>query len=128
MVATTKGEGAALASVTSVCVGLARHYGGRHVRKGRILASVTSVGVGLASQYCRGQVRRGRRSGLCSIGRRGLSQPLLWQERQFRALVCPLVDGLAWALAHTVVAGATVEGADLAHVRSFCVRTENDCG
>ena len=41
----------------------------------------------------------------------------MWQERQFMALVCPLFDGLAWALAPTVVAGATVEGADLAHVR-----------
>jgi hypothetical protein len=117
VVANTKCEVAALASVTSVCVGLARHYGGGHVRKGRILASVTSVGVGLASQCGGGQVRRGRLSGLCSIGRRGLSQPLMWQERQFMALVCPLFDGLAWALAPTVVAGATVEGADLAHVR-----------
>jgi hypothetical protein len=95
----------------------------------------------------------GRRSGLCSIDLRGLSQPLFWRARQVRALLWPLFARSAWAqpspvLASrqvwallwplfarsawaqpdTVVAGTTGVGAALAFVRSFVVGSNCHCG
>ena len=59
-----------------------------------------------------------RCSGLCSLGRRGLNQPLCWRARNLKAQFYPLFDQLVYALAATVVAGDTYEGASLVSVRS----------
>jgi hypothetical protein len=88
VVSGTTGEGAALASVRSVGVGTASHFGGGHDNW----------------WLC---------SGLCSLGPRTFRQPLWWRARQVRALLWPLFFLSAWAQPATVVAGTTVEGAVL---------------
>jgi hypothetical protein len=59
-----------------------------------------------------------RFSGLCSLCRRRLRQPLCWRTRQERALLWPLFHWLARASPATEVAGTTGEGAVLFSVRS----------
>jgi hypothetical protein len=48
-------------------------------RESNTLASVRSVGVGTASLCVGGHDRLRRSYGLCSLGRRGHSQPLSWR-------------------------------------------------
>jgi hypothetical protein len=93
VVAGTTVEGASLGSVRLFCVGSASHSGGGHDWLG----------------HC---------SGLFSLVRRGLSQPLCWRTRQVRALLWPLLAWWAWPQPATVVAGTTDEGAALASVRT----------
>jgi hypothetical protein len=88
VVADTKLEGTALASVRLVVEGSARHCGGGHESWERS-------------------------PGFCSLGRRGLSQPLWWRARQVRALLWPLFAWSAWAQPGTVVASTTGESARL---------------
>jgi hypothetical protein len=85
--------------------------------EGYDLESVRSVGVVSASLGGGVHDRKGRCSGLCSLGRRGLRQPLWWRARQVGALLWPPFDWFAWDHPATVVAETTGEGADLAFVR-----------
>ena len=86
--------------------------------EGDDLISVRSVGVVSASQCGCGQERSGRCSGLCSIGRRGARQTLLWRAHQVSAVLCPMLAWSAWAQTATVLAGKTGKSAALASVRS----------
>jgi hypothetical protein len=92
------------------------------------LAAVLSVGGGSASHWCGSDDRRGRCFCLCSVGRRGLSQPPLWRERQERALLWPLFAWWARAQPATVVVGTTGEGASLASVPSVGLGSASHCG
>jgi hypothetical protein len=96
--------------------------------EGADLASVRLVGVGIASNYGGWIDRKGRCSGLCSLGRRGLSQPLWWRERQLRALLWPLFGLSEWEQPDTDVAGTTREGAAMASVRLVGVGSDRHCG
>jgi hypothetical protein len=120
--------------------------------EGVALASVRTVGVGSHSHCGGGLCRRGRCSGHCSLGRREHSQPLLWRARQVRALLWPPIGrrGLsyrlwrrarklrallwrlfprsAWAQPATVLVDTTVEGASLASFRLVGVGTGGNCG
>ena len=58
--------------------------------EGADLASERSVGVRSAIHCCRGHDIYWRCSGLCSLGRRWLIQPLWWWARQVSALLWPL--------------------------------------
>jgi hypothetical protein len=89
--------------------------------EGGALASLRSVGVCSASHCGGGHVSGMRRSSLCSIGRRGLSQPLCWLARQVRALLWALFAWSSSAQPATVVAGTTGEGFALASIQSFDV-------
>jgi hypothetical protein len=89
--------------------------------EGAALASVRSLAVGSTSHCCGGQEMWGRFSGLCSLGRHGLRQPLWWRARQVRTLLWPLIAWSAWAQPATVVAGTTGEGSALASVWSVDV-------
>ena len=75
--------------------------------EGAAMTSARSVGVGLASHCGGGHDRSGRCSVLCSLGRRGLRQPLWWQKRQVRAQHFPLLVLSAWDQPATLVAGTT---------------------
>jgi hypothetical protein len=58
--------------------------------EGAALASVCLFGV-VPDKYCDfGHDKSRRCSGFCSLGRRGLSQPLRWRARHVRALLWPL--------------------------------------
>jgi hypothetical protein len=103
VVANTKGEGDALASVRLVGVGSASHCGGEREKWDRCY-------------------------GLYSLDRRGHSQPLWWQARQARALFWPLFARTAWSHPATVVADTTGEGAALASVRFVGVGPGSHCG
>jgi hypothetical protein len=106
--------------------------------EGAALASVPSVGVGSGIHCGVGHDSRVRCSGLCSLGRRRLNQPLGCRKRkvrtlqwflfarsacaqpatvvaelQVRALLWSLFDRLACAQPATAVAGKTGEGAAL---------------
>jgi hypothetical protein len=94
--------------------------------EGAILASVPSVGVGTANHCVGGNDRLKRCSGLCSLGRRGLSQLLCWRARQLRALLSPLFARSAWAQPATAVAETTGKGAVLAYDRLFGLGSDND--
>jgi hypothetical protein len=76
LVAVTKVEGAALASFRLVDLGSASHCGSSTTRVTATLASVRSVGVGSAMHSVGVHDRCRCCSGLCSLGRRGLNQPL----------------------------------------------------
>jgi hypothetical protein len=102
-VAGTTGEGAALASVLSVCVGSASHCGGGHDR----------LRLGCV---------------LFSLGRSGLSHPLCWRARLLRTLLWLLIACSAWAPPATVVVGTIGDVADLASVLLFGVGSANHCG
>jgi hypothetical protein len=121
VVAGTIGEGAVLASVHSVGVGSVSHCGAGKTCELAALATVLLDGVVSASHYFGGQDMLGSFSGFCSIGRRGISQPLWWRARQVRALLCSLFASSAWGQPNTVVAGTTGEGAAQASVQSFGV-------
>jgi hypothetical protein len=54
---------------------------------------------------------------LCSLGRRGLSQPLWLRALRVRALRWPLFGLSSWAQPATVVVVTTCESAGLASVR-----------
>jgi hypothetical protein len=95
--------------------------------EGAALASVRSVGVGTARHCGVGHDGRGRYSGLCSIGRRGLSQPLWWRTRQVRALLWPLFARSAWSQLATVVSDTKGEDAALASVRLSGVGSTSHC-
>jgi hypothetical protein len=82
VVADTTGEGAGLVSVLSVGVGSATHCGGGHDM-------------------------RGRYSGLCSLGRQGISQPLWCRKRVVRVPLWPLFACSAWAQTDTGLDGKT---------------------
>ena len=99
----TTDEGAALASIRSFLVGLVSHCGGGY-------------------DCC------GRCPGLCSFGQRGLSHPLCWWARLFRALPWPLFAVWEWGQSATVVADTTVEDAALVTVRSVGVVSVSHCG
>jgi hypothetical protein len=93
------------------------------------LASIRSICVVSTSHCCGRHDRRGRCFGLCSLGRRGLIQPLWWRIRQVKALLWPLFDSSAWAQEATVVAGTTGEGAALASVLSVGISSGSHfCG
>jgi hypothetical protein len=119
VVAGPTGESAALASVRLVGMGSASNRGGGSTGEGAALASVRLVGVGSASHLVGMHDRRERCSGLCSLGRHGLSQPLWRHGRHVRTLLWPLFAWSAWAQPDTVVAGTAIKGADLASVRLF---------
>jgi hypothetical protein len=85
VVARTKGEGAVVVTIRSVCVGSHSHCGGGHDRWKR-------------------------RSALCSHNRVGHRQPLYWWARYLRALLWPLFDLSSWALPDTGVAARKVRG------------------
>ena len=94
MVAGTTNEGAALVSVRLVSVGQAVTVEAGATGNGAALASVRFVGVAQDS-HCDGwHHRRGCYSGLCTLGRRGPSQPLWLQARQVSAQNLPL---FAWS-------------------------------
>jgi hypothetical protein len=95
--------------------------------EGGPLASVPSVGVGSGKHCGGGHDGRGRCSGLCSLHRRGLRQPLWWWARHVRALLWPLFVRSAWAQPATVVAGTTGKGASLATGRPVGVVTASNC-
>jgi hypothetical protein len=125
------GKCAALSSVRSIGVVSASHCRGGHGGWGRCygrlsfvrrglrqplcwraqkvlgadLASVRSIGVGQATHCGGGHDIWRLCSGLCSLCRRGLSQPLCWLARQWRALLWNLFVCLAWDRPATVVAG-----------------------
>jgi hypothetical protein len=82
VVAVSTGEGAALVSDLSADVGSASHCGGWHESLGHS-------------------------SGLCSLNRIGLCQPLWWRERQVMALIWHLFYRSAWAQPHTFLTGTT---------------------
>jgi hypothetical protein len=103
VVAGTKGEGAAPVYIRSIGVGSASHCGGGHDRLGHY-------------------------SGLCYVGRRGLSQPLLWRARHATARLWPLFAWSTFAQPVTVVAGTIVEGAVLVSVRLVGVGPSSHCG
>ena len=93
----TRGEDAALASVRSFDGGSASHWGGGHDR-----CELFSV--------------------LCSLGSRGLSQPVWWLVEQVRALIWPLFARSSSAEPPTlVVVSTTGEGAALASFFFFGV-------
>jgi hypothetical protein len=96
--------------------------------EGAALVFVRSVGVGSYIHCGGGHDRCGRCTDLCSLGRRGLSQPLWWRARHVRALICPLFARSALAQPDTVVAGTTGEGAALATVRLVGVGSASHCG
>jgi hypothetical protein len=96
--------------------------------EGAALASVSLVVVGTDNHCVSGNDRLGRCSGLCSLGRRGSSQPLWWRARKVRALLWSLFALSAWDQRATVEAGKTGEGAALASVRLVVVRTVSHCG
>jgi hypothetical protein len=77
-------------------------------------ASFRSVGVGAASHIVGGHGWRERCSGLCSLGRRELSQPLWWLARKMMAQLWLLLDLSACDQPDTVVAGTKIAGAALA--------------
>jgi hypothetical protein len=91
------------------------------------LASVPSVDEGSGSHCGDGYDRGWRCSGLCSLGRRGLSQPLWWRIRQVRELLWPQFAWSACAQLETVVAGTKCEGAALASVRLFGIDSASHC-
>jgi hypothetical protein len=82
VVAGTTVDGAALASVRwlGLCQPATVVVGTRV--EGASLISVRFIGEGSASHSGGGQDKRGRWSDLCSIGRRGIIQPLWWRVRQ----------------------------------------------
>jgi hypothetical protein len=85
--------------------------------EGAALASFPLVVVGTASYSFGGHDMGGRCSGLCTVGRRRLSQTLCLRARMVSALLWPLFALSDWAEAGTVVAGTKVEGAALISVR-----------
>jgi hypothetical protein len=116
-----------MASVLSVDVGSASHCGVGHDRCGRCsgLSSLSRLGL---SQPLWWRARQARAvTGLRSLGRHGLSQPLWWRKRQVMALLWPLFDLSGWAQSVPVVAGTSVEGAALATVRSVDVGSDSHC-
>jgi hypothetical protein len=119
VVVDTTGEGDVLASVRLVGVGSAQEATevAGTTAEGALLASILSFGVGSASHCAGGHDRSGRCPGLCSLGRRGLSQPLFWRARQVRALLWPLFAQSAWSEAVIVVAGTKRGGVELASDR-----------
>jgi hypothetical protein len=127
VVAGTIGEGAILASVHFSVVGSASHCGGEHEGEGTALASARFVGVFSAIHGC-GHDRRGRCCGICSIGRRGLSQALWWLDRHLRALLWPLFAWSALAKPATLLAINIVEGAAPASPRPPALRLVGLCG
>jgi hypothetical protein len=154
LVAYTKGEGAARASVRSVDVVSVSHCGGGHDRWEELLwalfarsawsqpanmlagttgevtalASFRSVGVGSARHSVAGHNRRVHCSGMFSHDRCWLSQPLWWRTRHVRAQIWPPFALSAWSQPATVVAVTKIEGTALASVRSVDVGSTNDCG
>jgi hypothetical protein len=95
--------------------------------EGAAIASVCSVGVGTASHCGGGHVKRWRCFSICSLGRRGLTNPLFWWARLLRALLWPLFAVSAWALPATVEACTTGEDDALASVRSVGVGPAYHC-
>jgi hypothetical protein len=81
------------------------------------LASDRLVGMGSDSHCDGGYDRRRRCSGLCSLGQRGVSQPLWWRVWKLWALIWPLFVWSSWVQPATVVAYTTGEGAAQACVR-----------
>ena len=96
--------------------------------EGAVLASACLVGVDSTSHRGGGHVLLRRFSGLCSLGQRGLSQPLWWRARIVRALAWHLFARFSWAQPGNVMAGTIVDGADLASVRFVSVSSDNHCG
>ena len=82
--------------------------------EGAALAFVPLVGLGSAGICGCGNDRLGRSSGLCSLGRRGLLQPLWCRERQVSALLWPIFNRLACVQPPTLLVDTTVEGVALA--------------
>jgi hypothetical protein len=80
------------------------------IGEGAALASDRLVGVDSASHCGGGNDRRGRCPGLCSLGRRGHSQPMSRRAREVRALPWPLISRSSWAQPATVVADTRVSG------------------
>jgi hypothetical protein len=112
----TTGNGAILCSVLLVVVGSNSHCFGMHDRRGRCCGLCTIGGRGLSQPLWSRNVRCDRCSGLSSLGRRGSNQPLSWRERYSRALLWPLFAWSGWAKSVTAVAGTTGEGATLTSV------------
>jgi hypothetical protein len=96
--------------------------------EGADMASVRLIVVRSTSHCGCVHDRTGRCSGLCSLVRRGLSQRLLCRTRQMRALLWPLFSWSAWAQPAIVMAGTKFEGATLASVLWFGVRSASHCG
>jgi hypothetical protein len=94
--------------------------------QGAAPASVRLVGVGPASHCGGGHGSSGRRSGLFSLGRHGLRQPLWWRTRQVKALLRPLFGRSAWAQPASVVTGMSNQVAALSSVR--LVGKDSHCG
>jgi hypothetical protein len=92
------------------------------------LASVRSLGFGSASHCGVGNDRSGRRYDLCSLGWRGLKQPMWWRKRMVKTLLWTLFARSAWAQPATVVVGKTVQGAALASVRLVGMDLESRYG
>jgi hypothetical protein len=96
--------------------------------EGAALASVRLVGVDSASKFDGGQYWNGHCSGLCSLSRRGIRQPLWWRERHLRAQLWPLFARAARAQPAYVLADTKGEGAPLAYVLSLGVGSCSPCG
>jgi hypothetical protein len=92
------------------------------------LASLRLVGVGPASHCGGGHDRSGRCSGLCSLGRHGLRQPLWWRTLQVRALLRPLFALSAWVQPGSVVVDLSDKGGALASVRLVFKGLDSRCG
>jgi hypothetical protein len=106
------GEGDALASVPLYGEFSASHLWGQN-SCGSCSGLCSIFRRGLSQPLSWRAPQGGRCSGLCSLGRRGLSQPLLWRKRQIIAVLWPLFACSAWAQPATVEAGTTDEGAAL---------------
>jgi hypothetical protein len=74
------------------------------------------VGVGSANNCGEGHDKMRALSVIFSLGRRGISNQLLWRIQQMCTLLWPLFSRLAWAQPATGLEGTISEGAVLASV------------
>ena len=95
--------------------------------EGAVLASVRSVDVGSGSHCSDGNDCIGHCSGLCSLGLRGVSQPLWWRARQVMAILWHLNARWTWDQPGTVEVDTTDEGAILATIPSVDLDTGSHC-
>ena len=90
--------------------------------------SVRPFGEGSASRCGGGHDCLGYSSGLSSLGRRGVSQPLWWRVRQVMAPQWTLLSRSVRAQPATVLAGTTGEGPPLASDRLVGVDSASNSG
>jgi hypothetical protein len=91
------------------------------------LASVRLVGESSASHCVGGHYRCERCSGLCSVGRLDLRQPLLSRARLVKVMLWPMFAWSARTQAATVVTCTKVEGVTLTLYPKLCVGSASHC-